>query len=147
MLVRPGDTWVDVLIGRDDQLWTDDVGHAFHWLGAVWERSFEALGVKSTMHKGPMRNPQAGRIVCFAGLGPGELVDDAGVKLLGLSQRRTRSVARFQCLVPNRSMLSDTIDYLSAGPPEDIDPVTEVGSTLDPDVLTTTFLSELARLP
>jgi lipoate-protein ligase A len=34
--------------------------------------------------------------VCFAGLGPGE-VTIAGVKVVGMSQRRTRAGALFQC--------------------------------------------------
>jgi lipoate-protein ligase A len=148
VLVRPDDTWIDVLIGRNDQLWTDDVGQAFHWLGGVWEQAFGALGITATMHTGPMQGREAGRVVCFAGLGPGELVDSGGVKLLGLSQRRTRNVARFQCLVPHRSPLGETIAYLDPDAvPDDIGTQTEIGSTLDQDVLATTFLTELARLP
>ena len=34
--------------------------------------------------------------VCFAGLGPGE-VTVGGAKVVGISQRRTRHAARFQC--------------------------------------------------
>ncbi len=39
--------------------------------------------------------------MCFAGMGPGE-VASAGAKLVGLSQRRTREFARFQCTVHHR---------------------------------------------
>jgi lipoate-protein ligase A len=40
-------------------------------------------------------------LVCFAGIGPGELfVGDR--KLVGMSQRRTRAGARFQCALPRR---------------------------------------------
>jgi len=35
------------------------------------------------------------RLVCFDGLGPGELTR-AGAKLVGISQRRTRTAARLQ---------------------------------------------------
>jgi lipoate-protein ligase A len=35
-------------------------------------------------------------LVCFAGLGPGEVLVD-GRKVVGLSQRRTRAGARFHC--------------------------------------------------
>ncbi|MGH9041248.1 MAG: hypothetical protein ACRDZ3_13570, partial [Acidimicrobiia bacterium] len=38
-------------------------------------------------------------VVCFAGLGPGEVTDAAGRKVVGLSQRRTRGHTRFQCCV------------------------------------------------
>lgn len=148
VLVRPGDTWIDVLIGREDQLWTDDVGRAFHWVGTVWQRAFDSLEIHATMHTGPMLGRNAGRVVCFGGVGPGELLDAGGVKLLGLSQRRTRNVARFQCLVPHRSELGQTIAYLEPDVvPAGLDIESEIGSTLDPDVLTTAFLTELARLP
>jgi lipoate-protein ligase A len=40
-------------------------------------------------------------LVCFAGLGPGE-VSAGGRKLVGISQRRTRAAARFQCAVHGR---------------------------------------------
>jgi lipoate-protein ligase A len=36
-------------------------------------------------------------LVCFAGLGPGEVTVD-GLKVVGISQRRTRDAARFQCV-------------------------------------------------
>ncbi len=147
VLLRPTDTWIDVLIGRDDELWDDDVGRAFHWLGGVWERTFRSLGTQSTMHQGALENRDAGQHVCFAGLGPGELLDQRGVKLLGLSQRRTRDVARFQCLVPYRSRLNQTTVYLTPEVVSGLDGETEIGSTLDPSVLTTAFLTELARLP
>jgi hypothetical protein len=38
-------------------------------------------------------------MVCFAGLGPGEVTVD-GAKVVGISQRRTRVGALFQCAVP-----------------------------------------------
>ena len=39
--------------------------------------------------------------MCFAGLGPGEVTVD-GRKVVGISQRRTRAAARFQCVVLER---------------------------------------------
>ena len=36
--------------------------------------------------------------ICFAGVGPGEVLID-GAKVVGISQRRTRAGARFQCAV------------------------------------------------
>jgi hypothetical protein len=42
-----------------------------------------------------------GQLVCFAGLGPGEVTAGlGGAKVVGISQRRTRAGARFQCAVP-----------------------------------------------
>lgn len=97
--VEPGGTlWVDVVVPRDDELWDDDVGRAAHWLGDRWAA---AIGGETTVHRGAMlRTPWSDR-VCFAGLGPGE-VTIAGQKVVGISQRRTRESARFQCVVYER---------------------------------------------
>ena len=59
-----------------------------------------ALGVGGTrLHEDGLVCGPLGGTVCFAGRGPGEvLVGDA--KLVGISQRRTRAGARFQCAVP-----------------------------------------------
>jgi lipoate-protein ligase A len=87
--------WVDVCVPRDDPLWTDDVSRAGWWLGDAWVK---ALGA-GEVHRGPMvRTPLSDR-VCFAGLGPGEVTVGAA-KLVGVSQRRTRVGAIFQCTVP-----------------------------------------------
>jgi lipoate---protein ligase len=94
MLVPNEVLWLDVLIPTGDPLWSDDVSHASHWLGDVW---VAALGY-GEVHRGPMRRTSWSTLVCFAGLGPGEVTVD-GRKLVGISQRRTRAGARFQCAV------------------------------------------------
>lgn len=97
VLVEPGAAvWIDVTIPAGDPLWDNDVGRAFHWLGAAWSEVLVAEGLPARVHDGPLRStPWSGR-VCFAGLGPGEVTVD-GRKVVGLSQRRTREAARFQC--------------------------------------------------
>lgn len=101
--VAPGDPlWVDVVVPRGDPLWTDDVGRAFLPIGRAWQRALDALGVAgTTVHEGPLERSPWSALVCFAGLGPGEVHRD-GAKLVGVSQRRTRAGARFQCAVPVR---------------------------------------------
>lgn len=95
VLVVPGDLlWVDVVVPRDDDLWSDDVGHAFHWLGDVWQA---ALGSTTSVHRGALQRSEWSDLVCFAGVGPGEVLNGAGAKVVGMSQRRTRESARFQC--------------------------------------------------
>ena len=100
VLLRPGGVlWVDVLLPAGDPLWDDDVGRSFRWLGRAWAA---AVGRGAVAHEGPLRSTRWSRLVCFAGLGPGE-VTVRGAKAVGISQRRTRSGARFQCaalLVP-----------------------------------------------
>lgn len=99
--VAPGDPhWVDVTVPRDHPMWTDDVGRAFLPIGRAWQRALADLGFGDTrLHEGGLECGPLGGTVCFAGRGPGEvLVGDA--KVVGISQRRTRAGARFQCAVP-----------------------------------------------
>lgn len=90
-----GCIWIDVTIPRDDPHWRDDVGASMLWLGEVF---VEALSpwVAAEVHRGPYDGGEAGRQVCFASRSPGE-VFVGGSKVVGISQRRTRGGARFQC--------------------------------------------------
>lgn len=103
VLLEPGGAlWVDVVIPRGDPLWSDDVAVAFHWLGFAWAAALADLGVAAAaVHDGPLVVNRWSRLVCFAGLGPGE-VTVGGAKVVGMAQRRNRSGARFQCAVSRR---------------------------------------------
>ena len=102
VLVEPVDTvWVDVLVPRDDQRWDDDVGRSFLWLGRAWQQALADLGVAADVHEGALACGAFGRQVCFAAIGSGELTV-GGAKAVGLSQRRTREGARFQCTAYTR---------------------------------------------
>jgi lipoate-protein ligase A len=97
VLVVPGEVlWVDLVIPAGDPLWHDDVGRAFWWVGEAWAAALAELGVAAQVHQGGQERSAWSRAVCFAGLGPGE-VTVSGRKVVGLSQRRTRAAARFQC--------------------------------------------------
>ena len=88
--------WIDVVVPRSDPLWLDDVGRSMDWLGEAWVRALAALGVAGAVHRGPLERTTGSALVCFAGVGPGEVV--AGDrKVVGIAQRRTRAGARFQC--------------------------------------------------
>jgi lipoate-protein ligase A len=107
--LAPGATlWVDVVLPRGDDLWDDDIGRAPHWLGAAWA---EAIGDRALVHRGPMVRNEWSDLVCFAGLGPGEVTVD-GRKVVGISQRRTRAAARFQCVVYERWDPQPLLDLL-----------------------------------
>lgn len=90
--------WFDVVIDRSHPQWVDDVGHSFTWLGEACAAGLETLGVDAAVHRGRMATSKWAPLVCFAGLGPGELTID-GRKVVGMSQRRTRSHARFQVAI------------------------------------------------
>ena len=99
VLVEPGAAvWVDVTIPAGDPLWDDDVSRAFHWIGAAWAEvvGAAAAGRDVRRYDGPLVKSDWSPLVCFAGLGPGEVTLD-GAKVVGLSQRRTREATLFQC--------------------------------------------------
>jgi lipoate-protein ligase A len=99
VLLEPGAVaWVDVVVPRGDPLWHDDVGRAFGWLGRAWAAALADLGgpsASTTVHEGGLVRSPLSPVVCFAGLGPGEVLVD-GAKVVGISQRRTRDLARLQ---------------------------------------------------
>ena len=106
VFLSPGkQVWLDVVIPKDDRLWIDDVGRAAWWLGDVWLAAIESLATarktNAYVHRQDLVRGKYGDRVCFSGAGPGEVMtlDDAGnpAKIVGISQRRTRDLARFQC--------------------------------------------------
>ncbi|HEX2192237.1 MAG TPA: hypothetical protein VHH09_03510 [Acidimicrobiales bacterium] len=95
VLVGPGElVWVDAFVPSGDPLWAADVGHAAHWLGSAWVGALAACGVEASWHGGGLVAAPWSRLVCFAGLGPGE-VCVGRAKVVGVSQRRTREGALF----------------------------------------------------
>lgn len=103
VLVEPDAVlWVDVIVPTDDPLWQADVGRAFWWLGDVFAAALADVGYPdATVHRGALVTTPWSRLICFAGLGPGE-VSIEGRKVVGISQRRTRAGALFQCAVLRR---------------------------------------------
>ena len=87
-------TWIDVTLPRDDPLWSEDLGRSFLWLGETIAAAFTELGLKADIHEGTLTGDG---VWCFDNLGAGEvkLLDR---KLVGISQRRTKRAARFQCV-------------------------------------------------
>jgi lipoate-protein ligase A len=123
VLLEPGGSvWVDVFISRDDPRWHDDVGRSFVWLGEAWADALASLGVAGLdVHRGGLVRGRYGRQVCFAGIGPGE-VTVQGVKVVGLSQRRTRTGARFQCIV-HRAWFPGVLAAIAGVDPDELPPV------------------------
>ena len=161
------DVWIDVIVPADSPRWSPDIGRSFHWLGEVWAETLRQTishtaglatdTVQVTRGGGP-RTP-AGALWCYADLGHGEVtVGDA--KVVGLSQRRTRTWARLQGLMLGRwpgaaladyvdmevaSSLSDNPDLVpldpsnvAAGLPAEVD-------VPDPRTVTDTFLRLLTE--
>ncbi|MGO9343896.1 MAG: hypothetical protein ACLP6E_15480 [Acidimicrobiales bacterium] len=103
VLVAPGaQVWVDVWLPRGDGLWDDDIVRSSSWLGSAWSRALADVGVRRedlAVHSGRLARSSWSDLICFAGVGPGE-VCWKNRKLVGLAQRRTRAGARFHTMSP-----------------------------------------------
>lgn len=109
VLLEPGGAWwVDLVIPRGDPLWHDDVGVAAAWVGEAWRRALAVVFDVSelSVHAGPMVHTEWSRLVCFGGIGPGEVLGRRPggtlAKVVGVAQRRTRHGATFQCALHRR---------------------------------------------
>jgi hypothetical protein len=98
VLLEPGAVcWIDVVVPHG--VAPDDVRGSMLWVGHIWRDALASLGADPdalTVHVGDMTRTPWSDLVCFAGVGPGEVIAD-GHKLVGLSQRRTRHGIRIQC--------------------------------------------------
>ncbi len=141
--------WIDVLIPPGDRRWDDDLGRSFDWLGRLWADALTDLGAAATVVTGRWEPGPLGRLWCFAGLGPGEVLVD-GAKVVGLSQRRTRTAARFQTMAmtaPHPRWADALLDPGRAASLTDGDPSSaRIGSgrSLDPAALERSVLEHLA---
>jgi lipoate-protein ligase A len=81
-------------------------------------------GPQIAVYEGPLQTSPWADLLCFGGLGPGEVTVD-GAKLVGISQRRTRAGARFQMAIHRRFEIADLADVWAAPPPapQDLPPV------------------------
>lgn len=115
--LEPGHvTWVDVLVPNGDLWWEDDVGRAALWLGRMWVAALGDLGLTDVVvHDGAMVRTDWSDLICFAGVAPGEVLR-GGAKMVGISQRRTRAGARFQCAVLHRWDPLPLIDLVAPSP-------------------------------
>ncbi len=157
VLMEPGGcVWIDIVLPVGDPLWTPDVSTAPLWLGELWAATLAGVGLPgASVHHGAMLRPPAAGVVCFAGLGPGE-VSLAG-KTVGISQRRTRRVARFQTLAltdwnadAHRSLLAPGLRRIAGDQPAgELDPLRDLAVTplrdVDPVSVVDAFLAELDR--
>ena len=94
VLLLPGaQVWADLWVPRDDPLWSVEPRVSAAVAGEWWAR---ALGAASrqvadglSVHRGASIRAPGSDVVCFAGVGPGEVVWE-GRKVVGLAQWRSR---------------------------------------------------------
>jgi lipoate-protein ligase A len=121
VLLEPGGiVWFDVVVPAEQLRAVgigDDVRASMLWLGEHVGRTLTELGVSGLdVHGGALACSAWCPLVCFAGIGPGEVTRD-GAKLVGISQRRTRAGARFQCAVHRWWSPVELTRLLAAHPP------------------------------
>ena len=98
VFVHPTDSvWVDITISRNDPLWKDDVVQSMLWLGDLFVAALSSW-VQAQVYRDSFSTGVDGRVVCFASSSPGEVFVGTD-KLVGISQRRNRDGARFQCVL------------------------------------------------
>lgn len=120
--------WVDVLLPAD--MAPDDVRGSMLLVGETWRDALEpVVGRAAVVHRGGMVDTPWSQLVCFAGVGPGELLV-RGAKLVGVSQRRSRHGVRAQGLV-HLGPPVDRVEQLLRGelPPGAPDAVADLGGT------------------
>lgn len=142
-------TWVDVVLPADDPHWHADVSRSAAWLGAVWADTLTDLGAEgAVVHDGPLVRTDDSGLVCFAGVAPGEVLVD-GRKVVGVSQRRTRAAARFQCAVLHTWDPGPLVDLLDLGDDERSalrGRMADAGTGIGPVAGSTVVATFLARL-
>ncbi len=121
VLLWPGrQIWVDFFVAAGDPLWNDDVAVAARWAGRLWASVVaELVAAPGSVHTGGLIADRWGRLVCFAGAGPGE-VFMGGRKVVGVSQRRSRNRVRIQTAArlqsgdgdPRATVAGDGLDEL-----------------------------------
>ena len=113
--------WFDVVVPASDPRFVSvagDVGASMRWLGGHIAAALAEVGIGDTVaHAAAMTGGRWADLVCFAGLGPGEVVR-RGHKLVGISQRRTRVGSRFQCMIHLRWSPDVLVGLLAAPRPE-----------------------------
>jgi lipoate-protein ligase A len=119
--------WVDVIVPSG---WLpDDVRASMIVVGECWRQALldqaaaehGATGIDPDLlavHRGGMVTSSWSGLVCFAGVGPGEVLQ-RGEKLVGLSQRRTRDGVRVQGLLHRRSDLQSMRALFAVEVPDD----------------------------
>ena len=143
VLLRPGEVvWLDAVLPRGHARWTDDVHDAMVRVGEAWATALAtSVAGRLDVHRGRLVRDSWSDLVCFAGLGPGEVLLD-GHKLVGISQRRTRDAARFQCLL-HRSVDLPATAALLRGVPDAPLPDVAVLPTADASTLAAALATAL----
>lgn len=131
VLLQPGNTvWIDVVLPSHHPQWRIDIGESALWIGDVCASTLMSLGCgPMSVHAGAMQRSMWSPLVCFAGRGSGEVFDAKGSKVVGISQRRTRHWARFQCVI-SLQWDPETLIQVLRPPRPSVEEIAGAGSSL-----------------
>jgi lipoate-protein ligase A len=148
--------WLDLWLPRGHELWDDDIIDASAWVGDTWAQALAGLGSTALqVHRGPLTGTAWSGLVCFAGLGPGEVTvaappagvsagqtEGGGPKVMGLAQRRSRAGARFHTTAPLSWDPLPLLDLLTL----DLEPTLrpDADTDADADKVAGTMLADVA---
>jgi len=120
----PGEVlWLDVVVPASDRRFLADLRASMIWMGEQWATVLHSVSSEAasttpvagepprniSVYAGPVQSSPWADLLCFGGLGPGEVTVD-GAKLVGISQRRSRLGARFQMAIHKRFEIADVAD-------------------------------------
>lgn len=132
VLLRPDDVWVDWWIPSSDPRWRQDIHESAMMAGGWWKAALAPALPEASVYDGRLVGGPASEVVCFAGLGPGELVLD-GRKCVGITQWRVREGVLLSSVLPSgtstalQTLLRDDLNLRAADldhwyrPPEGLD--------------------------
>jgi lipoate-protein ligase A len=143
VLLLPGEvTWIDVIVPADSRGWTNDVHGQMIWLGRCIADAIALHiepGREVVVHDEAMRSTAWSSLLCFDGVGAGEVLLD-GCKLVGISQRRTRHAARLQCCwysTYDPFMLVELLAPELRPPLDELSPIATVSNAVSDGVVAT----------
>jgi lipoate---protein ligase len=151
VLIRPDAVvWIDIVVPHG--IAPDDVRGSMIWAGHAWRAALGDIGAidpaGTTIHEGGMVASAGSQrwcdLVCFAGIGPGEVLAAGGAKLVGLSQRRTRGGLRIQGMVHRRDLGDDIAAVFAGAVPDESPPAPATVGGLDPGALAMKLAPALA---
>jgi len=135
------DCWIDVVLPAGSKLHHPDIARSFRWVGQVWAATLQTSLIHPVTNTASPSAPTvpvaiaessgrsvASRLVCFAGTGHGEVSVD-GNKVVGLSQRRTKTWSRVQTIA-TRNWQHESLSQL-----------------LNPEALSAADIGDLALVP
>ena len=129
VICDPDYLMLDVVLPAGDTRLVDDLAESYRWLAERVLAELQAGGGEglrlvepAEVRALPPADREASGVACFAGLGPYEIVDADGRKLVGLAQRRRRGAGLLQAAMYRQGRRDGLADLLplEAGAREDL---------------------------